>query len=294
MNKRWLKLLRAGLFAALAAAFAGLPAAAQAPAPAPAFNIATYNLRLNLARDGANAWPHRKEAVKALIRHHEFDIVGTQEGLPEQIDDLAAMAGFAHVGVGRDDGLRGGEHAAIFFRVARFKLEDHGDFWLSQTPEQPSMGWDARCCKRIATWVRLLDRPSGQRFLVFNAHFDHEGLVARRESAHLMLRKIAEIAGDLQVLFIGDLNSTPETPQVIALQAVMRDAYLVTITPPYGPVGTFNDFKLDAAMTDRIDYIFVGPRVQVLKYAVLSDSFGGRYPSDHHPVVARVQLEGSP
>ena len=109
-----------------------------------------------------------------------------------------------------------------------------------------------------------------------------------------MLRKIAEIAGDLQVLFIGDLNSTPETPQVIALQAVMRDAYRVTITPPYGPVGTFNDFKLDAAMTDRIDYIFVGPRVQVLKYAVLSDSFGGRYPSDHHPVVARVQLEGSP
>jgi endonuclease/exonuclease/phosphatase family metal-dependent hydrolase len=265
-------------------------AAAQA-AGTLAINVATYNLRLNLASDGPNAWPNRKEAVKALVRYHEFDVFGTQEGLPGQIDDLAAMSEYAHVGVGRDDGKRAGEHSAIFYRSGRFALEANGDFWLSQTPEQPAMGWDARCCKRIASWAKLSDRVSGKAFFVFNAHFDHEGVVARRESAQLMLRKINEIAGDAPVICMGDLNSTPTMDAFRIFSGAMRDARSATETPPYGPVGTFNDFKLDAPMLERIDYVFVGPRWRVLKYGVLSDSVDRRYPSDHHPVAVRLLLD---
>ena len=257
----------------------------------PSFHIASYNLRLNLASDGPNAWPKRAEAVKALIRYHEFDVFGTQEGLPEQIDELARMDEFAHVGVGRDDGKRAGEHSAIFFRKARFEALSQGDFWLSQTPEVPSKGWDARCCNRLASWVQLRDRESQRRFFVFSVHFDHEGEVARKESAQLLLRKVKEIAGTAPVFCLGDFNSTPETEQIQRMQAALRDAYLVSQSPPYGPVGTFNAFKIDAEMKARIDYVFVSAGITVLKYAVLSDSLSGRFPSDHHPLLLRVRLD---
>jgi endonuclease/exonuclease/phosphatase family metal-dependent hydrolase len=260
---------------------------ASPPSPAP-INVATYNLRYDNPGDGPNAWPARKEMVKALIRYHEFDIFGTQEGLAGQIADLARMEEYAHVGVGRDDGKDAGEHSAIFFRKSRFALLDKGDFWLSETPERPSFGWDATCCHRLASWAHLRDRASGRALFVFSVHFDHEGEVARLESARLMLKKIAEITRGAPVICVGDFNSTPETVQIQTMSSAMRDAFRISKTPPYGPVGTFNNFHLDAAMTDRIDYIFVDRHVEVLKYAVLSDSLDRRYPSDHHPVVARL------
>jgi endonuclease/exonuclease/phosphatase family metal-dependent hydrolase len=266
--------------------------AMAAPAlAAGSFNIATYNLRLNLASDGPNAWPQRSAALKALIRYHEFDVFGTQEGLPEQIDELGAMPEFDHVGVGRDDGKRAGEHAAIFYRKARFEALKNGDFWLSQTPDLPSKGWDARCCNRLASWVLLRDRETGKRFYVFSVHFDHEGVVARKESAKLLLSKIAEIAGELPVFCVGDFNSTPDTEQIQRMQAALGDAFVVSRSPPYGPVGTFNAFKIDAPMQDRIDYVFVSAGIQILKYGVLSDSVAGRFPSDHHPVLVRARLD---
>ncbi len=254
-------------------------------------NVATYNLRLNIASDGANAWPHRKDAVKALIEYHEIDLFGTQEGLVDQVEDLAAMPGFAYVGVGRDDGKRAGEFAAIFYRTARFKVLRHGDYWLSETPEKPGKGWDARCCNRIATWAKMRDLRTNTVFYVFSVHFDHEGTLARRESAHLMLRKMRELAGGFPLLCLGDFNATPESEPIAIMSAGLRDAFRVSATPPYGPVGTFNDFKLDAELTNRIDYIFVNARVKVLKYAALTDSIGARFPSDHLPVVARVSLD---
>lgn len=263
-------------------------ASPQSPAP---MNVATYNLRMNNPGDGPNAWPARKEMVKALIRYHEFDVFGTQEGLPDQIADLAQMPEFGHVGVGRDDGKDAGEHSAIFFRKSRFALLDKGDFWLSETPERPSFGWDATCCHRLASWAHLRDQASGRRLFVFSVHFDHEGDVARRESAKLMLRKIAEITHGEPVICVGDFNSTPDTVQIQTMSSAMRDAFKVSKAPPYGPVGTFNNFHLDAAMKDRIDYIFVDRHAEVLKYAVLSDSLDRRYPSDHHPVVARLILK---
>lgn len=275
----------------LACAALILMAWTSAASAAEPFNVATYNLRYNNPGDGPNAWPARKDAVKALIRYHEFDVFGTQEGLAGQIADLAQMAEFDHVGVGRDDGRQAGEHSAIFFRKSRFALLGKGDFWLSETPDRPSFGWDATCCHRLASWARLRDRTSKRVFYVFSVHFDHEGEQARRASADLVLRKIAEIARGAPAICVGDFNSTPETVQIQAMAKTMRDARQASQSPPYGPVGTFNAFRLDAAMQDRIDYIFVDRHAEVLKYAVLSDSVDRRYPSDHHPVVARVVLK---
>jgi len=276
-----------------AAMLAGSMAGCAAPGAAPVMelNVATYNLRLDLASDGPDAWPHRRDAVTALVQRHGFDVLGTQEGLAHQIDDLARMSGYATVGVGRDDGARGGEFAAIVYRTDRFDRVAGGNFWLSQTPDRPSKGWDARCCNRLATWVRLRDRTSGREFVVLSAHFDHEGTGARRESARLVLQRLDELAAGAPVICVGDLNATPESEPVGIMLSRLRDAREVSEVPPAGPVGTFNGFKPDAPLRDRIDYIFVGPRWRVLRYAALTDTHNGRWPSDHLPVVARIALE---
>lgn len=252
--------------------------------------VASFNLRFDTPADGANAWPHRREGVKRLIREQGFDLVATQEGLAGQIADLAEMPGFAHVGVGRDDGRLAGEFSAIFYRRERFELLRTGDFWLSETPDQPSKGWDAGCCKRIATWARLRDRRNGKEFTVFSVHFDHQGEQARRESARLMLRKVGEIGGEAPVLCAGDFNSTPQTEQVAIMGSRLRDAFHASQTPPAGPVGTLNGFRTDVQATERIDYVFVSPAWKVLSYRVVVDEFDGRHPSDHHPVAAMLEL----
>lgn len=258
--------------------------------PATTLNVATYNLRMNTERDGANAWPHRRELVKSLVRYHDFDVLATQEGLPDQVADMAAMAEYAHVGRGRDDGKHAGEHSAIFFKRQRFKLLRNGDFWLSQTPDQPSLGWDATCCHRIVSWAQLQDRQSGRTFYFFSVHFDHEGQVAQRESAKLMLRKVRAIAGAEPVIVAGDFNSVPETEQIGTMKSQLADAFEISATPRYGPVGTFNAFKIDSPLDERIDYIFVSPQVKVLSYAALTDSRQGRFPSDHLPVLIKARI----
>ncbi len=264
------------------------PAVCNTDAAAPAcINVATYNLRVNKARDGANAWPQRQAMVKALIQYHELDLVATQEGLIDQIRALASMPGWARVGVGRDDGAQGGEHAAIFFRTARFKLQRQGDFWLSATPEQASISWDSRC-HRLTTWAQLQDLKTGRSFLVSSSHFDHEGEVSRRESARLLVQRLPQLAGKLPLLALGDFNARPDSEPVALMKAAWCDARTLSETPPYGPVGTFNGFQWDAPAADRIDYIWLTPQVRVLKYGVLTDSMHGRYTSDHFPVVVRL------
>ncbi|QHT72057.1 endonuclease/exonuclease/phosphatase family protein [Rhodocytophaga rosea] len=250
--------------------------------------VASYNLRYNTPNDGVNAWPNRKEQVKALINYHEFDIFGVQEALRGQLNDLAESNKFAFTGKGRDDGKEAGEHSAIFYKKDRFKLIQSGDFWLSETPEKPSLGWDATCCNRICSWAKFTDLQTKKDFYYFSVHFDHQGVKARQESGKLMVQKIKEIAKNAPVVCVGDLNSTPDTEQVKLIQTLLNDSYQVTKVPPYGPVGTFNGFKFDAPMENRIDYIFVSKNIQVLSYAALSDSKEQRYPSDHLPVVAKI------
>lgn len=253
--------------------------------------VASYNLRYNTPNDGINAWPKRKEQVKALITYHEFDMFGVQEALRDQLNYLAEDKVFAFVGKGRDDGKEAGEHSAIFYKKERFELLQSGDFWLSETPGKPSLGWDATCCNRICSWAKFRDLQTNREFYFFSVHFDHQGVKAREESGKLMVQKIKEIAGNTPVICVGDFNSTPETAQIQVMQTLLKDAYQVTAAPPYGPTGTFNGFKFDAPLQDRIDYIFVSKRIQVLSYAVLSDSREQRYPSDHLPVVATLLVK---
>jgi endonuclease/exonuclease/phosphatase family metal-dependent hydrolase len=154
-----------------------LPATGKPLVP---LRIATYNLRYNNAGDGLDAWPNRKEMVKNLVRHYDFDVFGTQEALRGQLNDVAEIPEYAFVGRGRDDGKEAGEHSAIFYKKARLKLLQTGDFWLSETPDKPGKGWDAKCCNRICTWAKFQDLQSGQQFFFFSVHFDHEGVEARR------------------------------------------------------------------------------------------------------------------
>lgn len=251
-------------------------------------NVATYNLRYNNTGDGMNAWPNRKEQVKALIRYHEFDLFGTQEGLIGQLNDLAEMDEYAFVGAGRDDGKQAGEHSAIFYRKDRFKLLENGNFWLSETPERPGKGWDATCCNRICSWARFRDLETKKDFYFFSVHFDHQGVKARIESGKLMVKKIPEIAGAAPVICVGDFNSTPETEQIQTMKSLLQDSREVSAMAPYGPAGTFNSFNYNAAMKDRIDYIFVSDQINVLKYGVLTDSYDQKFPSDHQPVVIKA------
>ncbi|MFI5450671.1 endonuclease/exonuclease/phosphatase family protein [Pedobacter sp. UC225_61] len=250
-------------------------------------NIISYNIRLNVASDGINAWPNRKDNVKALVRFYDADILCVQEALPEQFDDLLANTDFDVVGVGRDDGKRKGEFSAVYFNKNRFVKKDGGTFWLSLTPDVPSKGWDA-ALNRVCSWVKLYDKLNKKEFIVFNTHYDHIGVQARIESAKLIKRKIQEIAPTLPVVFTGDLNVTPETEAIATIKSFLIDAKEISIEPAYGPTGTFNAFKWDSPLKDKIDYIFVNKAFKVQKFAVLSDSKDQRYYSDHLPVFARL------
>lgn len=257
-----------------------------------ALRMASYNLRMGTASDGENHWRYRKEMVHGLIRFHELDIIGTQEGFQFQLDDITEPGDYASVGSGRDDGKEKGEHSAILYRVSRFELLDNGDFWYSETPDMPSKGWDATCCNRICSWAKFMDKETERSFFVFNSHFDHMGKLARKHSSLLLLKRIEEIAGDGTVFATGDFNARPdeEPIQIISHSGKFNDARLVSQRPPYGTEGTFNGFNLEASMKVRIDYIWVTPDVTVEKYGVLNDMPYGRFPSDHFPIVADVRF----
>lgn len=256
-------------------------------------NAATFNLRMDTSKDGENAWPKRKEMVKGLIRFHDFDIFGTQEGFKHMLDGISELDGYAYIGVGRDDGKDTGEHSAIFYKTNRFELLEQGNFWLSETPEVPGLGWDATCCNRICSWGKFRDKERRCEFYFFNLHYDHQGKVARRESSKLLLARIRQIAGEeVPVLVTGDFNAVPtdEPIRILAADGLLSDSHEVTQQPPYGTIGTYNSFKLDSEMKDRIDYIWITKGVVVQKYGVLNDMQYDRFPSDHFPIMVRVLL----
>lgn len=252
-------------------------------------NLMTYNIRYSNEGDGENAWKHRKDNVKALIRFHDVEILCVQEALATQYDELLIDTDFESIGVGRNDGKRKGEFSPIYFNKNRFTKKDGGYFWLSETPDVPSKGWDAKIV-RICTWVRLYDKSNNKEFLVFNTHYDHIGVQARIESAKLIKQKIQEIAPKLPVVYAGDLNVTPETEAIATIKSFLTDSREISLEPPYGPEGTFNGFKFDSPLKQRIDYVFVNKGFSVLKYAVLTDSKERKYFSDHLPVFVKLSF----
>jgi endonuclease/exonuclease/phosphatase family metal-dependent hydrolase len=268
------------------------PAAAQA-AP---LKVMSFNLRYDTPNDSANAWPHRKDWVASLIRFHGADVVGVQEALEHMLTDLdSRLPGFARVGVGRADGRKKGEYSAIFYRTDRLALLDSGTFWLSPTPEVAgSKGWDA-AIERVATWAKFRDRLTGCTHLELNTHFDHIGEQARQESARLIRRRLAQLANGLPIVMTGDLNSTPTSgayriltrDTVAGAIAPLGDAMLTSRSGHYGPTSSWTAFR--AIQPDRrIDYVLVSAPVTVTAHGILPDSWGGRFPSDHLPVLATL------
>lgn len=260
----------------------------------PSFRVMTFNIRLNIASDGENAWPARKNAVASMIRFHGADVVGVQEALPDQLRDLdALLPHFDRFGVGRAADLQG-EHSAILYRRDRFELLAQGTFWLSETPEVAgSKGWDA-AYERIATWGRLRDRRTRATFFLFNTHLDHVGAIARREGTRLLLQKVRAIVSDATpVIVVGDFNSLPDgEPHALVVGSGFRDAFSKTRCPHHGPTSTWNGFR-EIEPARRIDFIFVSEEIEVLQHAILSDTFDGRFPSDHLPVIAEMRLGAS-
>jgi endonuclease/exonuclease/phosphatase family metal-dependent hydrolase len=248
----------------------------------------TYNIRLDLASDGINRWSARREQFIGQIRLMRPAILGLQEVVPGQKADLeAALPEYQFLGVPRDDGRLKGEYSNLAIDRAAFRIGQSGTFWLSPTPETPSIGWDA-AFPRIATWAKLVRRSDGRRFLALNTHLDHQGQQARLEAARQILRFIAarRTAGET-VIVTGDLNAEPASPPVLELTTQLRDSQTISKSPPVGPEGTFNDFKLVPEEKRRIDYVLVDPSVSVERYAVLAwHGEGGRPASDHFPVVA--------
>ncbi|MBN2411112.1 endonuclease/exonuclease/phosphatase family protein [candidate division KSB1 bacterium] len=259
--------------------------------------VMTFNVRVNVASDSSNAWPNRKDIAASMIRFHNADIIGLQEALKEQVDDLAIrLPEYKWFGIGRDDGKDAGEFMAIFYRSERFDVLTDSTFWLSETPGKPGLGWDA-ACNRVVTFGKFKDKKTDKVFFLFNTHFDHMGQVARRESAKFLLQSVAEIGSGLPVIVTGDFNSTPDSePYKILTQGVngikLIDSKSMSQYPHHGPTGTWTGFKT-AYFPDRqpIDYIFIRNNVKVLLHGTLSDSFDGRFPTDHMPVLAEVIIE---
>jgi endonuclease/exonuclease/phosphatase family metal-dependent hydrolase len=254
--------------------------------------IGTFNIRFDNPRDSGNLWVNRAPVVSNLIRFHGFDVLGIQEGLKNQLDDMsAALPEYGHYGKGRDDGKDGGEHSAIFYKKSRFKLLKSGDFWLSETPEVPGKGWDATCCNRICSWVFLQDLKTKKQFYAFNVHYDHEGVVARRESSKLILKQIAKIAAGAPVLLTGDLNGGRDSEwyQELVKSKLLADTY-TKVKFPYANNSTFNSFRTPRGK-EVIDHIFMTNSFTVNKWGILTDTYYGKFPSDHFPVLAEVELK---
>lgn len=254
--------------------------------------VGTFNIRYDNPRDTGNLWKDRAPVVSSLIRFHSFDVLGIQEGLINQLEDISkALPEYARYGKGRDDGKDGGEHSVIFYKINRFKLLKSGDFWLSETPGQPGKGWDATCCNRICSWVYLEDQTNQKKFYTFNVHYDHQGVIARRESSKLILKKIAEIAGDNPVLLTGDFNGSRESEwyQHLATSNLLTDVY-TKVKFPYANNSSANGFRTPRGMA-VIDHIFMTQQFAASKWGILTDTYFGKFPSDHFPVLAEVALK---
>ena len=248
------------------------------------------------------------------INWEQPDIFGTQECYLDQLENLRQrLDGYDYIGAGRDDGKDAGEHSAIFYKTDHFEKLADGNFWLSQTPDRPGMGWDA-VCPRICTWGKFRDKRTGFTLFFFNLHMDHIGVTARRESAKLVVSRIKEIAGDAPVILTGDFNvdQTNEIFRIFTGSGVLKDAY-DSARLRFAENGTFNDFLPDVKTNSRIDHVMVSPGFEVSNYGVLTNGYWTpleqsateekdgnspteidlqqqvrRVPSDHYPVLVRV------
>ncbi len=265
--------------------------------PEAPLKVMTFNIRYNNPNDGVNAWPNRKALAAGAILERDNDIIGMQEVLKSQLNDLDSLLfDYDWCGVGRDDGKNAGEFTPIFFLKDRFENLGDSTVWLSETPTVPgSKSWDT-ACTRIVTWARLLDKSSQKKFYFFNTHFDHISELARIESARLLLGLMKNIAEDKPVILTGDFNCTEQDSAYKILTSalpnsfILKDSKAISETPHAGTKNTFNGFSVPEG-TREIDFIFVNPHVKVVTHVTLNIIKDGVYISDHFPVVAEVAFQ---
>lgn len=280
--------------------------------------VGSYNIRLKLSDDSVrgDVWTKRCQVICDQVNFMSPDIFGTQEVLHSQLlDMLPRLDGYDYIGVARDDGKTAGEYAAIFFKRDRLRLLDYGNFWLSETPDRPGLGWDAACV-RICTWGKFAKQTAtnDEAFYFFNLHMDHVGVVARREAAKLIVSKIHDIAKGATVIVTGDFNvdQNDEIYSIFTDSGLLRDSYQEARLR-FAENGTFNSFDTNLYTDSRIDHIFVSPAIRVESYGVLTNSYWvpdnesatlikghdapqqidfsrytRRQPSDHYPVFVRL------
>ncbi|MDR1681734.1 MAG: endonuclease/exonuclease/phosphatase family protein [Prevotellaceae bacterium] len=258
------------------------------------FKVMTFNVRYDNPDDSLNSWPYRKDAAAEIIREYDVDVLGTQEVLHHQLNDLKdRLPGYDAIGVGRADGKEAGEYSAIFYKQDKFDEELSGWFWLSETPEVAgSKGWDA-ACERIATWAVLKEKHSHKRLFFINTHLDHVGQTARREGAKLLLDRVAALSDGLPVVITGDFNASPESDviQQVLTGGIFFDTRLLA-TPAPEINGTFHGFgAIPVERRPIIDYIFVTGHVAVNAYTVVPEKREAVYLSDHRPVYVEIEIQ---
>lgn len=254
--------------------------------------VMTYNVRYASEQPG-EAWSERRPWLAQCIRAAGPDVIGTQEGLYRQIGDMAAdLPEMAWIGLGRQGGSHD-EFVAIFYRTARLEVLEYDHFWLSDTPELiGSMTWGNQY-RRMVTWVRFRDRVTQREFYLWNTHFDHQVQVAREKSAALIRERVARLDPALPVILLGDFNADGATNSVHAAlvgDGFFRDTWDTAASRRGGLRGTFNAFGAFPPGHGRIDWILTRGAMQVQELDVVEFAMGGRFPSDHFPVVVRLRL----
>lgn len=257
--------------------------------------VMTFNIRYDNPDDKLNNWKYRKEAVTTLIRAENIDILGAQEVLANQLKDInERLPEYNSIGVGREDGREKGEFSPIYYKKDKFTVVKSGYFWLSETKDKPSKGWDA-ACERIATWAQLQDKVTGKIVFVLNTHLDHVGTVARQKSVEMLKKNTAVLSEGLPQIIMGDFNADPEST-VIKQMLIPADSVVLFNTKAiakkvFGSTWTFNGFGT-VAIKERpiIDYIFVNKAVRVKEHHIAPETANGKFISDHSAVFVNVSL----
>ncbi|MDE5945333.1 MAG: endonuclease/exonuclease/phosphatase family protein [Rikenella sp.] len=282
----WTVLVWGGLLSSVSC---GSSTTDKATADSSELRAMTFNIRYANPDDGPDYWDHRREAVVRMVREVRPDVMGIQEGLVQQVTYLdSALSSYSYVGVGRDDGREAGEYAAIFYNDSLYTATESGHFWLSETPDTAALGWDAVCI-RIATWAKLREKATGRDFLVFNTHFDHIGVIARQESAKLLLDRVRTFGDSIPTLIMGDFNFPVSDPSLAPLvnAPTFCEARQAAKTKPQGdslPEVTYRGFG-HGETGELIDHIFC-QGFEPQTYEIITSGYGVPYLSDHMPVVA--------
>ncbi|MDR0843654.1 MAG: endonuclease/exonuclease/phosphatase family protein [Tannerella sp.] len=260
--------------------------------------VASYNQLFEyshrIPEDSSQQWVNRKKVMKKIFEDNKFDLVGAQETMTFQLAEIKTWPDLDWIGAGRSSGgyEKNEEHDAVIWRKSRLEMLEHGDFWYSDTPEVSSHSWDSPCCPRMCTWVKFKDKRTKKIFFIFNSHFDHIGVVSKKNSATLLLAKVKEIAGNNPVILTGDFNSEPQSEpiQIILNDGAFSDSRAVSKRAPEGPNGTLHGFT-NLNPTGIIDHVFVTKNIRVNTYRVIDGELKTKaWASDHLPVAVNVEF----